>query len=58
MPLHVIHESVLATCRHTFEALQAGRDAETLGRDNLKTCPLVEAAYQAAEAGRAVEPIA
>ena len=55
-PLHVVHESVLATCRHMFEALQAGRDAETSGRDNLKTCALVEAAYQAAESGRAVTP--
>jgi D-apiose dehydrogenase len=56
-PLHFVQGSVLATCRHMLAAVRAGRAAETSGRDNLKTCALVEAAYQAAATGRAVEPV-
>jgi predicted dehydrogenase len=37
-------------------AVRAGRDAETSGVDNLKTFALVEAAYEAAETGRAAAP--
>jgi predicted dehydrogenase len=47
-PWHVAQESVLATCRHMLEALQAGRPAETSAADNLRTFALVEAAYEAA----------
>lgn len=47
-PWHVAQESVLATCRHMLQAVQAGRAAETSAADNLRTFALVEAAYEAA----------
>lgn len=47
-PWHVAQESVLATCRHMLEAIQAGRPAATSAADNLRTFALVEAAYEAA----------
>ncbi len=47
-PWHVAQESVLATCRHMLQAVQAGRGADTSAEDNLKTFALVEAAYLAA----------
>lgn len=47
-PWHVAQESVLATCRHMLEAVQAGRPAATSATDNLRTFALVEAAYEAA----------
>ena len=53
-PWHIIQESVVATCEHMLEALRAGRAADTAALDNVRTFTLVEAAYQAAAAGRAV----
>lgn len=47
-PWHVAQESVLATCRHMLDALQAGRPAATNAADNLRTFALVEAAYKTA----------
>ncbi len=47
-PWHVAQESVLQTCRHMLQAVQAGRAAETSAADNLRTFALVEAAYEAA----------
>ena len=47
-PWHVAQESVLATCRHMLQAVQAGRDADTSAADNFRTFALVEAAYEAA----------
>lgn len=55
-PWHVVQESVLATCAHMLAAVRAGRDADTSGRDNLKTFALCEAAYESAASGRAVRP--
>ncbi len=57
-PLQFVQGSVLATCRHMLQAVREGRDAETSGRDNLKTYALVEAAYQAAASGCSVGPAA
>jgi predicted dehydrogenase len=47
-PWHVAQDSVLTTCRHMLEAVQAGRPAATSAADNFKTFALVEAAYEAA----------
>lgn len=47
-PWHVAQESVLTTCRHMLQSVQAGRPADTSAEDNLKTFALVEAAYEAA----------
>ena len=47
-PWHVAQDSVLNTCRHMLEAVQAGRPAATSAEDNFKTFALVEAAYEAA----------
>jgi len=47
---------VFRTCAHMLEALRAGRDADTSGRDNLKTFAVCEAAYRSAATGRAVRP--
>lgn len=47
-PWHVAQDSVLSTCRHMLEAVQAGRHAATSAEDNLKTFALVEASYLAA----------
>jgi predicted dehydrogenase len=55
-PWHVAQESVLATCRHMLESFRAGRAAETSAADNLRTFALVEAAYESAATGRAVNP--
>ena len=49
-PWHVAQDSVLTTCRHMLEAVQAGRPAATSAADNLRTFALVEAAYH--EAGK------
>jgi D-apiose dehydrogenase len=54
--LHVIQDSVVATCRHLLAAVREGRDADISGPDNLKTYALVEAAYRAATEHRAVAP--
>ncbi|MCW6506874.1 Gfo/Idh/MocA family oxidoreductase [Lichenifustis flavocetrariae] len=55
-PWHVAQESVLLTQRAIIAAWRAGREAETSGADNLNTYALVDAAYAAAESGRAVAP--
>ena len=55
-PWHTLQESVLTTQRSIIAAWKKGQDAETSGIDNLKTFALVEAAYQAAEKRRVVEP--
>lgn len=57
-PWHVAQESVLHTQRAIVEAWRDGRDAPTSGADNLKTYALVDAAYRAAESGRAEAPLA
>ena len=56
-PWHVVQGSVLMTQRAIVAAWRNGSDAETSGRDNLKTFALVEAAYEAAASGRAVAPM-
>jgi D-apiose dehydrogenase len=53
-PWHIIQESVLATNAHVLESLRAGRPADTSAQDNVRTFTLVEAAYEAASAGRSV----
>jgi predicted dehydrogenase len=55
-PWHMIEESVYKTCAHMLAALQAGREAATSGRDNLKTYAACEAAYRSAASGRAEAP--
>jgi predicted dehydrogenase len=55
-PWHMIEESVYKTCAHMLAALQAGREAATWGRDNLKTYAACEAAYRSAASGKAVAP--
>ena len=47
-PWHTIQESVLAFQRHTSAAFAAGREADTSGRDNLRTFALVDAVYRSA----------
>lgn len=55
-PWRVVQESVLSTQRAIVRAWREGGEAETNGRDNLKTFALVEAAYAAAREGRRIEP--
>jgi predicted dehydrogenase len=55
-PWHVSQEGAHGACRHFLARLQAGEPAETSGADNLRTFALVDAAYVAAETGRAVAP--
>ena len=55
-PWHMIEESVYKTCAHILSALQAGREADTSGRDNLKTYAICEAAYESNATGKAVKP--
>jgi predicted dehydrogenase len=57
-PWHMIEESVYKTCAHLLASLRAGREADTSGRDNLKTYAACEAAYESAATGRAVKPAA
>ncbi|SIR24134.1 Predicted dehydrogenase [Rhizobium sp. RU20A] len=54
-PWHNIQESVALIQHHWVERLQAGREPDTSGRDNLRTLALVEAAYLSAETGRTVD---
>lgn len=56
-PWHMVEESVYKTCAHFLERLKAGRDADTSGRDNLKTYAVCEAAYESQATGRAIRPI-
>jgi D-apiose dehydrogenase len=55
-PWRVVQESVLSTQQAILRAWRGGHEAETSGRDNLKTFALVEAAYAAANEGRRIEP--
>jgi predicted dehydrogenase len=55
-PWHVSQEGAYAACRHFLARLRAGLPAETSGADNLASFALVDAAYRAAEEGRAVAP--
>jgi predicted dehydrogenase len=57
-PWHMIEESVFQTCAHFLACVKAGREADTSGRDNLKTYAICEAAYESAATGRAVKPAA
>jgi predicted dehydrogenase len=56
-PWHVAQESVLLTQRAIIAAWREHRDADTSGADNLKTFALAEAAYAAAQSGRAEIPL-
>lgn len=40
--------------RHWVDALRAGREPDTSGRDNLQTFALVQAAYLSAERGETI----
>ncbi len=51
-PWHNIQDGVRAIHRHWIDCLQAGREPDTSGADNLKTLALVERAYESAAAGR------
>ena len=55
-PWHANQRAVVHTNAHMLEAFQNGKPAETSGADYLKTCALVEAAYQSASTGRPVRP--
>ena len=55
-PWHTVQESVLRTQEAIVRAWRAGKDPESTGDDNLKTYALVEAAYEAARAGRSAAP--
>lgn len=54
-PWHNIQESVQRIQQHWVDCLRGGKSPATSGSDNLKTFALVEAAYQAAKSGEAVE---
>ncbi len=54
-PWHNIQESVLAIQQHWTDRLADGGETSTSGADNLKTFALVEAAYESAASGRAVD---
>jgi predicted dehydrogenase len=55
-PWHNIQESVFNIERHFAECIEAGREPETSGHDNLKTLALVYAAYDsAADNGRLIK---
>jgi predicted dehydrogenase len=53
-PWHNIQESVALIQQHWVEALRAGREPDTSGRDNLETFALVEASYLSAAEKRTV----
>ncbi len=55
-PWHNSQLGVLHTNAHLLEAFQCGKPAETSGADYLKTCALVEAAYQSAATRSPVRP--
>ncbi|RIX97574.1 gfo/Idh/MocA family oxidoreductase [Aureimonas flava] len=55
-PWHNIQESVALIQAHWAQALRAGTEPDTSGRDNLKTLALVEAAYLSAAAGSSLDP--
>jgi D-apiose dehydrogenase len=53
-PWHNIQESVALIQQHWVDCLSSGMEAQTSGRDNLKTFALVEAVYQSAATARTV----
>jgi D-apiose dehydrogenase len=55
-PWHNIQESVVLIQQHWVNCLAEGREAQTSGRDNLKTLALVEAVYRSAATGKSVVP--
>jgi predicted dehydrogenase len=55
-PWHIAQESVLRTQQAIIGAWKAGRDADTSGKDNLRTYAVADACYDAAEQGVAVKP--
>ena len=55
-PWHNSQLAVLHTNAHLLEAFRSGKPAETSGADYLKTCALVEAAYQSAATRNPVRP--
>jgi predicted dehydrogenase len=57
-PWHGTQESVLRTQQHWVASLKAGREAETSGRDSLKTYGLVFGAYESARTRSALAPLA
>ncbi|WP_267551630.1 Gfo/Idh/MocA family protein [Rhizobium rhizogenes] len=54
-PWHNIQKSVLAIQQHWTDRLADGGEISTSGADNLKTLALVEAAYESAAGGHAVD---
>ena len=56
LPWHVSQEAVLNANEHFLDCFKRGVDPETSAFDNLKTFSLVEAAYEAADTGRAIRP--
>lgn len=55
-PWHVVQESVFRTCEHVYRKFRAGEPADVSAADNIKTYALCEAAYVAAETGKAAKP--
>ena len=55
-PWHGSQEAVLNTNAHFLKAFRDKKQADTSGRDNLKTFSLVEAAYLSAEKNIIVKP--
>jgi predicted dehydrogenase len=54
-PWHNIQESVLSIQRHWIECLGNGTEPSTSGRDNIGTFALVDAAYESARTGEAID---
>jgi len=54
-PWHNIQESVALIEQHWVDCLNADKEPETSGRDNLKTFALVEAVYQSAATGQTID---
>ncbi|MEQ8849916.1 Gfo/Idh/MocA family oxidoreductase [Botrimarina sp.] len=52
----VVHSSIVPCLQNLVDGLRQPGRAETTGQDNLKTLRLVEAAYQSAERGVAIDP--
>ena len=53
--MEVIQDSVAAIQQHWADCVREGRPVESTGEDNLRTLSLVEAAYQSAASGQAVD---
>jgi D-apiose dehydrogenase len=51
----VVHSSMVDCQRHLLESIRTKTEAETSGRDNLRTLAIIEAAYQSAQGGQAIE---